>query len=1014
MPDWFPVQFDRPGMLWLALLAAPALWIGWRGLTGMGSVRRSLVCIIRALVILLLVMTAAEPRWARRSESLTVILLIDRSKSISPELENAAFEYLKTASANDEYKRPIDKVAVIHIGAEAGVNKMPDVGTVLDQTTSVINREATNLAEGLRLAMAIAPRDSATRLVMVSDGNENVGSVAAAADIARANQIPIDVLRINYDYQNEVLFDRISAPAQARQGQPVALRMVLQARAPTKGKVTLTRNGQVVDLDLESDATSRPVTLREGLNTVSVTVALDDPGPQRFHAIFTPDEGQPDAIAANNEQDAVVIVSGKGRVLLVSDQPEETASLARALRAADIGIEEIGGVELSGELLELAAYDCIVLANTPASDFSMTTNEALRRYVHDIGGGLIMLGGPESFGAGGWIDTPVAKALPLSLDPPEKSQMPRGALVCIMHSSEIPQGNYWGEQCAIAAINALSRLDYAGIMDYDWNNANNNGINWVFPMQEVGDKSAAIAAIKKMVLGDMPDFASAMTVGLAALQGVKAGQKAMIIISDGDPSPPSRALLGQFVAAGIKVSTVIAGGHGSAADGQNMQWIATTTGGNYYPNVNPAQLPQIFIKEAMLVRRSLIVEGDVYSAVHRPSARPGPFVGRWPALPALEGYVLTTPRDGYDPEILVGGEADPLMAHWQYGVGKSVAFTSDAASRWGSRWTAWSDYQSFWEQVVRWSMRAPAPTNVLLSTRLEGNVATLEVETLSQEGVFSNFGKLEGVVISPSLESSPVQLQQVGPGRWRGQYKADEPGAWVVNLLREEPDGTRTSLQAGLSVSFSQEYKALKDNAALLNDLAERTGGRILPDNPADVNLFDRVGLKIPASLSDMWLLLAILASTLFLSDVAVRRLSITGEDLRRWTAGLMGRRESSAGSGMEQLRKARGAAQERLGGATPAGKRSRSGPAAPVDSSVADVRFEAQEGQASGAIVDDISGADAAGRIDKSRSAGPASEGTDANAGDDENHTARLLEARKRARKNQSDGGEGKPPAPH
>lgn len=1010
MLESLPIQFDRPGMLWLAILAIPALVLGWRGLTGMGPTRRTLVCAARTMVILLLVMTAAEPRWARRSEALSVILLIDRSRSISPQLEAAAIEYLKTASSNDEFKRPIDRLAVIHIGAEAGVNKMPDVGTVIDATTTVINREATNLAEGLRLAMAIAPRDSATRLVMVSDGNENVGSVASAADIARSNNIPVDVLRINYDYDNEILFERISAPAQARQGQPVALRMVLQARTETTGRITLTRNGEVVDLDLDSDATSRPVTLRQGLNTVSVTVGLDNPGPQRFHAVFTPDDPDSDEIAANNEQDAVVIVAGQGRVLLVADRTEEIASLSQALRDADIGIEETTGPELTGELLELAAYDCIVLVDIPASDFSMSANEALRRYVHDIGGGLIMIGGPDSFGAGGWIDTPVAKALPLSLDPPEKSQMPRGALVCIMHSSEIPQGNYWGEQCAIAAINALSRLDYAGVLDYDYSAAANQGINWVFPLQVVGDKAAAIAAIKKMTLGDMPDFASAMQTGLSALQNVKAGQKAMIIISDGDPSPPSLTMLRQFVAAGIKVSTVIAGGHGNPQDNQNMQWIATTTGGNYYPNVSPAQLPQIFIKEAMLVRRSLIVEGETYAAVHRPSARPGPFVGRYSALPPVDGFVLTTPRPGYDPEIFVGGEGDPLLAHWQYGVGKSVAFTSDAASRWGARWTSWSDYQSFWEQVVRWSMRSAAPTNVLLSSRLEGNVAILDIETLSEQGGFSNFGSIDGVVISPSLESVPIQLQQVGPGRWRGQYTADEPGAWVVNLLREEPDGSRTSLQAGQSVSYSQEFKALRDNASLLNDLAERTGGRVLPDDARTVNLFDREGLTIPASLSDMWLLFAVIASALFLMDVAIRRLSFTAGDIRQWGASLFSSRESSAGKGMDQLRRARGQVQERL--SVPSSQAAAKASGQSASAATADVRFEAAEGQSQGEVVDDISAAsDSAGRIDKSRP--PTPQPPPGAADDDASYTSRLLEARKRARKAQDGHGDQSPGAP-
>ena len=200
----------------------------------------------------------------------------------------------------------------------------------------------------------------------------------------------------------------------------------------------------------------------------------------------------------------------------------------------------------------------------------------LRAYVHDLGGGLVMLGGPDSFGAGGWINSEVAKALPVKLDPPQTRQMVRGALALIMHSTEMPQGNFWGQKIAISAIEALSRLDYVGIIDYDWNVG---GTNWTFQLQEAGDKTQAIAAAKKMQMGDMPDFASSMNLALEGLAAVSAGKKHVIIISDGDPQPPTRKLLDDFVAAQVTVTTVLIAGHGAPG---TMRSIARITGGNFY------------------------------------------------------------------------------------------------------------------------------------------------------------------------------------------------------------------------------------------------------------------------------------------------------------------------------------------------------------------------------------------------------------------------------------------------
>ncbi len=1001
-----PIHFDNPGALLFSLLIVPIVWFGWTHLTGMSVLRRSLICTLRSLVVLLIAATLASPKWLNRNESMTVILMIDRSQSISHQLEAYALDYLRQASDNPEGKQPFDRLGVINIGAEARVVQAVDRGTILDPGTTIEERNATNLAHAVRLGLAIAPRDSAVRFVLVSDGNETTGNVMAVADIALANKIPIDVLKLTYDYQKEVKFERIMAPSMAREGQPISLRFALRSRQATTGRLSLYQNDTLIDLSPdEASSMSVPVELEEGINVRNVTLTLSQKGPQRFRAVFEPTNPQDDPITTNNRADAVVVVGGEGRVLVIHDDPEETASFRAAMHDAAIEVDTAMPNEVTSDLLFLSAYDSIVLANVPIHAFGSGVDDALRRYVHDIGGGLIMLGGPDSFGAGGWINSEVSKALPVRLDPPEKSQMPKGALVCIMHSSEIPQGNYWGQQCAISAVEALSRLDDVGIIDFDWGPAAgaNAGCNWVYRLSPAGDKSAAINAIKKMTMGDMPDFAPSMQMAFTALKDSKAGQKHVIIISDGDPGPPSQALLNQFIAAKISISTVIAGGHGNPQDVQQMANIAKQTGGTAYNPQRPNQMPKIFIKEAMIVRRSLIVEGEIYQAIHQPTGRPGPFAGRWPALPSMKGYVLTAPRPGYDPEIVSNfGDRDPIMAQWQYGLGKGVAYTCDVSSRWAPSWVDWGDFQGFWEQIVRWSMRPAAPSNIEQSTRIDGNKAIVEVNVLGSDNAFANFGKIAGVVISPDLKEQVVNLQQIGPGKWRGEYTVDREGSWVANMIYESAEGERSSIQSGVSVPYSPEFSALRDNAPLMTAISQRTFGRDLPSDPKQAHLFDRTGLETPRSLSDIWPLMAIIAATLFLMDVAARRLAIDSIALRRRLYALLHGGESTAGQSLDRLKQTRTQVQQRVT------SHRKAPPEATESKQAAGVRFEA-DASTSGTAIDlaDVGNESTEGSLKKARperaKPDPKAEG----AGDG-SYTSRLLEAKRRAR--QEGQGKNKP----
>jgi hypothetical protein len=295
-------------------------------------------------------------------------------------------------------------------------------------------------------------------------------------------------------------------------------------------------------------------------------------------------------------------------------------------------------------------------------------------------------------------------------------------------------------------------------------------------------------------------------------------------------------------------------------------------GGRFYNVEDPMNIPEIFIKEAQTVRRAMIIEETfspqmVYALSETVSGLSVP-------LPALDGYVLTGPKEGLNQLVLTSHQADPILATCQSGLGRCVAFTSTADSRWAAQWMQWSDFSRFWEQVVRWTGKPAQSADCEVFTDVQGHDITVNVEALDAEGRFLQLAMLEGQVISPQAETYPLSLNQTGPGRYAGRFQAPESGSYIVNLQhRRDQDGAGSRLtNAIVTIPYAPEFRDFTDNMPLLEEISKITGGRILPSDPNQANLYDYAGLRFPQT--DLPLLGPLMLAwiALFLLDVAVRR----------------------------------------------------------------------------------------------------------------------------------------------
>ncbi|MEA2711613.1 MAG: hypothetical protein QOF78_4214 [Phycisphaerales bacterium] len=929
------------------------LLLGLRSLNGLGSVRKWVAIGIRLGVLLLFILIIGGARWQRQNKDLEVIVLRDVSESTAQvkefprkTLQESTDEWLRYLSDDKNGKPKLDRMGVVAFHDQATIDAMPNIRPALDARPIREAGSGTNLASAIQLALATFSKDAMHRMLLMSDGNATMGDWEAAVNAAKAAGVQIDVVPLRYNVQNEVVVERLNAPAMKRENEPFTIDVVLRSTnpGPVRGRLTVLHSGQPMDMDpyTEGLQATREITIKGNPNgstphTERVRVPALKGGStiHEFKAVFEADAiagattqraGSPalagangaaagaarsDTITENNVAQGFTFVKGKQQILYIDNvEGGRGEMLSNALKTEGINIERLSVDQFPNSVIEMQNYDCVILANVPrgAGGISDEQQKMLAAYIHDMGGGLVMIGGPDTFGAGGWQGSKLEEVLPVNMDIPAQRQLPKGALVLVMHSCEMPDGNYWGEQCALAAVKTLSERDEVGVISYAWNGPGGGGSNWDFPIQTVGDASRVTAAIKRMQLGDMPSFDDTLELALNGRNGVggllksDARQKHVIVISDGDPGAPAQSVIDAYRKNKVSISTVTVYPHNGDPDGlpRTMKDMAKITGGRSYGpiNNNPNQLPQIFIKEATVVRRSLIHEPkEGIPLINNPTSSDVMKGMEGAQLPPLRGMVLTSRKQNPQIEIplTAGKQNDPVLAWWQTGLGKSVAFTGDAHNKWAAEWVGSSTFNKFWAQVVRSVSRPPMSTDFEVVTTQDGTVGKITVEALDKENNgFLNFLNMRATVIGPDLKPREIRLQQVGPGQYSGNFDAKQAGNYVSIVNYSSPKGERGQIPSGMAVNTSPELRDLQSNETVLQEIANRTKGNVLPAfnfNPDIVReLYRRgEGLKDSASPLPIWDILIPVLLGLIIVDVATRRIAWDWNSTKKMGLALVG-----------------------------------------------------------------------------------------------------------------------------
>lgn len=848
-----PFQFTHP---WYLLLLIPAVaWVLWLALKSdvqVGPVRRWVALGLRLTVVLALVFALAGFQWLLPVEGMNVFFVLDRSDSIPSAQQEAAREYMNRLARQ---KKNVDKAGVIVFGTQASIELLPNSALELEKVQAVVGTERTDLASAVRLGTAAFPEAGQKRLVILTDGNENVGDALSAVLAARPLGVSVYTVPLGVARLRDVSVQKLQVPARLKEGQSFEVKIFIEADQAVPANVRLFRNEQYLG--------EQKVDLAQGKNLFTFPQILPEPG---YYSYDVQVEVAGDPLPQNNRASAFASVQGEPRVLIVSSAPDQDTALQAALQSSRLKASLVGVNSMPATLAEMQSYDAIFISNLAAGDLGTDRQRLLESAVRDFGVGLVCVGGDQTYAAGSYRGTPLETTLPVNMELDSKKVLPSGAVVLIMHGMEFANGNQVARDCAQGVLQALGPTDEMGVLLWDGTE------RWLFELQKVGNKANLASMIAGMNQGDLASFQGILQLAQGALRKSKSNLKHIIVFSDGDPGAPSRELMASIVSDRITVSTILISGH---VGPETMIWIADNGRGRFYNITSPADLPQIFIKETAVILKSAIYE-ESFKPQLRASSEVIRGIGA-AEYPTLLGYVATTPKPRAETPLWTD-KGDPLLAHWQYGLGRAVAFTSDAKPRWGRLWLNWDKYRQFWGQIGQWSLRRLDNADFTTEVTVENGQGALSIDAADEQGNYRNFLNLQAVVVSPKGERQTVRVEQTGPGHYEASFPTKEAGSYLINLVDIKDGQVRGSQVVGASLNYSPEFGAAGPNQHLLRRLAESGGGKVLdPVNPT-VNpfLLDRRKTFQPRPLWEWLLKFAIL---LFVVDIGVRRIQIDREE---------------------------------------------------------------------------------------------------------------------------------------
>lgn len=839
------LTFEQPLLLLLFLPIGILVYLTWRRMSmPYATLQRRCILACRLLLFTCIILALAGTALALPVSHQTTIFVGDISASTASQ-RSFIEQWINGAI---KHKQTDDRVGIVAVGRNALVEQSVQAQVNFSQFESTPDTNYTDLAAGLRLAAAIMPGDTQRHIVLLSDGQQNMEDTLQEAQLLQQQGIRLDIVPLPETKGADARIDNFTAPTNLHTNERFQLHARVYSSVAQKATINIYMDQSII--------TQQSVSLAAGEQDLSFTMLSPSVGFHTFRATLSAPQ---DAIAQNDEGAAFVNVQGPPRVLVVEGQPGSGQNIVAALKATHIDVTVGAPGDIPSTLDGLVPYSSIVLADVPAVELGNTRMQVIQSFVRDLGHGLVVSGGQNSYGVGGYTGTPLEQALPVSMEIPQHKETPTIAVVLIVESLEAQTQINISKEAAKEVIGLLTPRDQVGI------SAGYGTLS--IKMQNVTNKQNIDNQIDNMNPVDPASYNLDLANAEQELLHTNAKIKHIILLGDGDAYDNYAPTVNRIANENITVSAVETNAL-SPQDIATMQNIAQWGKGRFYQANNPADIPQILLKEAQqAAKRSLINETFTPAVVSNHPVLTG-FTG----LPQLNGYVATTPKPAAQ-MVLVSHLDDPILATWQYGLGRSAAWTSDALGLWTKHWISWNDAARWWANVVTWTLPSQNQGGLAVNGSVTNRGGQITVDLPPGTSTTGKQPQVQAHIVSPDLSQQNITLQPTAPDRWEGSFPTEQVGAYLLQITyKGDKNSGQLSATTGLVIPYSPEFHTQGTDTNYLKLLAQSGSGNLLnPSNTTDA--FTQSLKPAQASIPLAFWLLA-LAALLLPLDIALRRLS--------------------------------------------------------------------------------------------------------------------------------------------
>lgn len=800
--------------------------------------RRIAILTTRALLVILITLAAIGVSFSSKSDVIHTVFLIDRSSSILSEKENVEL------FINDAIKRKgiDDKVSIISFAGDVSTDYTSFNDMRKISLNSIVNENATNYEESLKRANDIINSNENGRVVLISDGLENQSDYNNIIDDFKLNNIEFKFVKINSNHGIDSQVSSVNVPKEITVGESFQIDLELYSTKTSSAVLRIYKGSEIFS--------EKEINLSKGKNNFTYKDILEKSGNQIYTAEI---DMMGDYYVNNNKYSTMTNGIGSPRLLIVEDDEKSGSYIASLASNNGYKVDLYNSQEPPTDLKNLLKYQAIILSNVTLEETPNNFIGSLKTYVEDFGGGLFVTGGPKSYALGGYYKTELEEILPINMEMKRDGMLPSVSMVIIIDKSGSMDGSKMdmAKEAARKAVDAMKPNDSMGVLAFDDTRA------WVARLTSTDEKNEIVNAIGTINSGGGTSILPALRDGIDELKTSNSKLKHIILLTDGQAeSTGYDSLIKTAIDNEITISTIAVG---SGSDVRLLDYIAREGMGRFYNVINPSNIPSIFTKETFLASKSYINE-EVFTPII--SSDSGIVRPLYNEMYDLMGYVSTSLKANSE-LILKTDKDEPLLASWNYGLGKTSAWTSDAGGTWSSSLLASDSGKTMFLNIINDLLISNSSEDINISTSQNGSNVNIVV---GKENLSTALISEEIILIDKDGSESKYTGDVYNNQFVKANLKNIEEGLYIIKssaLL----DGEKVYKTSPLLINYSSEYN-IRSEEDVSDDMVDKFDGVFIVESS---EVFTDIKSKVydKKDFSDILIIIAIFVLIL---DIYIRR----------------------------------------------------------------------------------------------------------------------------------------------